>query len=175
MKKKLTKAELLELLLERENKEIKKMDEMVDLLVSKNLTLNVNGEKDDKLTFGERMSDKLAKFAGSWIFIGIFLLIIALWLLSNIYLFTKPFDAYPFILLNLFLSCIAALQAPIIMMSQNRQEKKDRIRNDNDYKIDLKSEFILEDLYNKVNKVLDQQETIKAKLSVLEKQTRDQK
>lgn len=169
MKKKLTKPELLELLLEKENKEIKKMDEMVDLLISKNVSINVNAERAEDITLGEKMSDALAKFAGSWKFIIMFGIILVIWVSSNIYLLSNPFDPYPFILMNLVLSCIAALQAPIIMMSQNRQEKKDRIRSDNDYKIDLKAEFILEDMYNKLNKVLEQQEKIKEKLNNLEK------
>ena len=168
-KKKLTKAELLELLLERENKEIKKMDEMVDLLISKNVTVNVNSERTETLTLGDRMSDGLAKFAGSWAFIILFVVTLITWILGNIFILSEPYDPYPFILLNLILSCIAALQAPIIMMSQNRQEKKDRIRSDNDYKIDLKAEFILEDMYNKLNKLIDQQEKIKDKINNLEK------
>jgi uncharacterized membrane protein len=169
MRKKLTKPELLELLLEKEDKEIRRMDEMVDLLISKNVTVNVNAERAEDLTLGERMSDGLAKFAGSWAFIIMFILILVIWILGNIYLLSKPFDEYPFILLNLILSCVAALQAPIIMMSQNRQEKKDRLRSDNDYKIDLKAEFILEDMYNKLNKLLSEQEKIRMEIKELQK------
>lgn len=168
MSKKLSKPELLNLLLEQESKEITQMDEMVDLLVSKNLSVNVNSEKDEALTLGEKMSDKVAKFAGSWGFIGSFLGVMAIWIVSNIYFLSHPFDKYPFILLNLMLSCIAALQAPIIMMSQNRQEKKDRIRSNNDYKIDLKAEFILEDMYHKLDNILSNQEKMKEQIKSLE-------
>jgi uncharacterized membrane protein len=166
MKKKLTQPELLEMLLEKEGKEIRKMDEMVDLLIAKNVTINVNAERDEDRSLPEKMSDGLAKFAGSWRFIMIFGAILAFWIFTNIKLLSNPFDPFPFILLNLILSCIAAIQAPIIMMSQNRQEKKDRMRSDNDYKIDLKAEFILEDMYNKLNKLIEAQE--KTKLEVRE-------
>ncbi|MDD3048425.1 MAG: DUF1003 domain-containing protein [Bacilli bacterium] len=171
--KKLTKPELLNLLLEKENKEINQMDEMVDLLVSKNLSVNVNSERAEALTFGEKMSDGVAKFAGSWRFIISFLVIIGLWVASNLYFFTHPFDKFPFILLNLLLSCIAALQAPIIMMSQNRQEKKDRIRSNNDYKIDLKAEFILEDMYHKLDTIIKNQDKLKEQIKKLEDEKKD--
>lgn len=170
MRKKLSKQQLLEMLLDQESKEIKKMDEMVDLLISKNLSVDVNSERAEALTLGERMADGLAKFAGSWGFISFFMFVLVMWIIGNIFFFTHPFDPFPFILLNLVLSCIAAIQAPIIMMSQNRQEKKDRIRSENDYKINLKAEFILEDLYNKLNKVVEGQENIKNRLTTLEKE-----
>jgi uncharacterized membrane protein len=168
-KKPLSKKELLEMLLNHEQKEIEKMEEMVDLLISKNISINVNSERDEDNTFGERMSDKLANFAGSWTFIIIFIVVLTGWILLNLWLFTNPFDEYPFILLNLILSTIASVQAPIIMMSQNRQDKKDRIRSENDYKIDLKAELILEDLHNKLNEVLTNQEALKTKVNNLEK------
>lgn len=172
-KKKYTKTELLGLLLDQESKEIKQMDQMVDLLISKNVSVNVNNERSDTLTFGEKMSDGLARFAGSWKFIIIFGTILFSWILLNIFMISNPFDPFPFILLNLILSTIAAIQAPIIMMSQNRQEKKDRIRSDNDYKIDLKAEFILEDMYNKLNKVLESQEKIKEEIRNLKNEKKD--
>jgi uncharacterized membrane protein len=153
-KKILSKKELLDLLLNHEQQELKEMDEMVDLLIAKNITINVNTERDGSLTLGEKMSDALTKFAGSWGFITVFAFLIIIWILVNVYLLTQPFDAFPFVFLNLVLGCITALQAPIIMMSQNRQEKKDRLRSENDYKINLKAEFILEDMYNKLNQVV---------------------
>jgi uncharacterized membrane protein len=91
-------------------------------------------------TFGERISDRLAKFGGSWTFIIFFAVVIVIWILFNVLLLLKPFDPYPFILLNLILSCLAALQAPVIMMSQNRQEAKDRIRAENDFEINVMAE-----------------------------------
>jgi uncharacterized membrane protein len=111
------------------------------------------------------MADRIAKFAGSWTFIIIFVSILAIWIILNIILFAKAYDPYPFILLNLILSCIAAMQAPVIMMSQNRQEVKDRLRAQNDYKINLKAEIIIEDLHEKVDKLIENQEIIMSILS----------
>ncbi len=109
----------------------------------------------DAESLGERISDKVASFGGSWKFIISFFTILMVWILMNsLYLMSKPFDPYPFILLNLVLSCIAAIQAPIIMMSQNRQEMKDRMRSENDYKINLKSEIEIRTLHEKVDHLL---------------------
>lgn len=168
-RRKLTKSELLSMLLEKENTDIKRMDEMLDLLVSKNVSFVVSGNQEEQLTFGERMSDSFAKFAGSWTFIIIFTLILVVWIIINLTM-PVPFDEFPFILLNLILSCVAALQAPIIMMSQNRQEKKDRIRGENDYKLDLKSAMILENLYEKINSIITTEQAVKAKVSSIDKQ-----
>ena len=107
------------------------------------------------LTPGQRLSDKIADFGGSWMFIITFMTFILFWLLTNVYVLTmKPFDPYPFILLNLILSCIAALQAPIIMMSQNRLEEKDRERSKHDYKVNLKAELEIRMLNEKVDHLL---------------------
>jgi len=107
------------------------------------------------LKTGERVADQVAAFGGSWRFIIIFFLILLAWiLLHTLYLLSKPFDPYPFILLNLILSCLAAIQAPIIMMSQNRQEAKDRVRSENDYKVNLKSEIEIRTLHEKVDHLL---------------------
>ncbi len=103
-------------------------------------------------TFGERLSDKVAQFGGSWNFIMLFGGIIFVWIVINSFILTqKPFDAYPYILLNLILSCIAALQAPVIMMSQNRKEEKDRRRSMNDYAVNLKAEIELRNLHQKID------------------------
>lgn len=117
-------------------------------------------EKDftSDFTFGERVSDKIATFGGSWKFIFIFAFVLFVWIGINSYiLLSRPFDPYPFILLNLILSCIAAIQAPVIMMSQNRQESRDRKRAEADYKINLKSELELRQLHQKVDHLLIQQ------------------
>jgi uncharacterized membrane protein len=114
------------------------------------------------------MADKMAEFAGSWIFIFSFTAVLFSWLLINIILSKKAFDPFPFILLNLLLSCIAAIQAPIIMMSQNRQEKKDRLRAQNDYKVNIKSELIVEDLHYKLDKLMENQSEIIERLKCLE-------
>lgn len=169
IKKELNKKELLEMLLNKEKDDLDKMDEMVDLLIAKNITININSEQNEERTFGERMSDCVAKFAGSWGFIFTFAIALILWILANVYFISRPFDKYPFVFLNLILGCVTALQSPIIMMSQNRQEKKDRLRSENDYKIDLKAEFILEGIYNKLIELQNTQDKIKVKIEKLEK------
>jgi uncharacterized membrane protein len=134
------------------------MDVINKLAEHESISVNVEKEFEAKLTFGEKLSDIIASFGGSWKFIIIFGLIIFIWILVNtFFLLTKSFDPYPFILLNLVLSCLAALQAPIIMMSQNRQEARDRSRAEHDYKINLKSELELRQLHQKVDHLLVQQ------------------
>ena len=128
------------------------------MLVDNPISIDVEKEEAKNMTFGEKLADKFAELAGSWGFIFFFSLFLILWVVINgVILKDDAIDPYPFILLNLVLSCVAAIQAPIIMMSQNREAKKDSIRNQNDYKIDLKSELILEDLHNKVETLIDNQ------------------
>jgi len=121
------------------------------------LTKNVNSEFDQKLTFGQRVADSVAAFGGSWAFIILFGAIIAVWIGANIALLHKPFDPFPFILLNLVLSCLAAIQAPVIMMSQNRQEARDRLRGENDYRVNLKAELEIRGLNARVEELLKHQ------------------
>ena len=137
-------------------------EEVLSLLADSRVSVNPAEEKA-KYTLGQRAADAIAKFAGSWAFIFSFTGVLVLWMVINTVLAARAFDPYPFILLNLVLSCIAAIQAPLIMMSQNRQEEKDRRRAENDYKVNLKTEIMIEDLYDKVNAIL-------AKQSALEKQ-----
>ena len=137
-------------------------EEVLSLLADSRVSVNPSEEKA-KDTLGQRAADAIAKFAGSWAFIFSFTGGLVLWMVINTLLAARAFDPYPFILLNLVLSCIAAIQAPLIMMSQNRQEEKDRRRAENDYKVNLKTEIMIEDLYDKVNAIL-------AKQSALEKQ-----
>jgi uncharacterized membrane protein len=119
------------------------------------LSKNINIEFDRKQTFGERLADKVADYAGSWRFISIFLGVIFIWIVVNsVILMQRPFDPYPFILLNLILSCIAAIQAPIIMMSQNRQEARDRLRSEHDYRVNLKAELEIRHLHEKMDHLL---------------------
>ena len=117
---------------------------------------------------GTRCRTKLAKFAGSWRFIIGFGVVLILWIIVNAFFLRTPYDPYPFILLNLILSCLAAIQAPIIMMSQNRQEEKDRLRAKNDYKVNLKSEFIIEDTYEKLDRLLENQQVYLERIATLE-------
>ncbi len=126
-------------------------DELTELLLENKISVS----DDRKITFGQRASDKLAEFAGSWIFIIAFTLFLLIWVLINVYFLKNPFDPYPFIMLNLVLSCIAAVQAPLIMMSQKRQEQKDRERAENDFKVNLKCEIILENLHRKLDELLE--------------------
>ena len=140
--------------------------EVLDLLADSKVSVSPDKEKE-KYTLGQRAADSIAKFAGSWAFIFAFTGVLVVWMIVNTILAAGAFDPYPFILLNLVLSCVAAIQAPLIMMSQNRQEEKDRRRAENDYKVNLKTEIMIEDLYDKVNAIL-------AKHSALEKQLQNQ-
>ena len=138
-------------------------EEVLDLLADSKVSVQPESGKEE-YTLGQRAADSIAKFAGSWAFIFSFSGVLILWMVVNVLLAAGAFDPYPFILLNLVLSCVAAVQAPLIMMSQNRQEEKDRRRAENDYKVNLKTEIMIEDLYDKVNAIL-------AKQSALERQT----
>ena len=144
-------------LLEEEEGELSKidMDVMESIKNQELLSTKLDAEGDDILTYGQKVADKVAEFGGSWKFIIIFGVVLFSWILINTYLIIKrPFDPYPFILLNLILSCIAAIQAPVIMMSQNRQESKDRNRALNDYRVNLKSEIEIRQLNEKVDHIL---------------------
>ena len=146
-------------------------EEVLNLLANSKVSVSPEKEKE-KYTLGQRAADAIAKFAGSWAFIFSFAGVLVLWMVINAILATKAFDPYPFILLNLVLSCVAAIQAPLIMMSQNRQEEKDRHRAENDYKVNLKTEIMIEDLYDKVNSILAKQSQIEKLLT--EKKTKDE-
>ena len=139
-------------------------EEVLNLLADSKISVSPQKEKE-KYTLGQRAADTIAKFAGSWAFIFSFAGVLILWMVVNAILATKAFDPYPFILLNLVLSCVAAIQAPLIMMSQNRQEEKDRHRAENDYKVNLKTEIMIEDLYDKVNAILAKQSQIEKLLA----------
>ena len=146
-------------------------EEVLNLLSDSKISVSPKKEKE-KYTLGQRAADAIAKFAGSWAFIFSFAGVLILWMVVNAILAAKAFDPYPFILLNLVLSCVAAIQAPLIMMSQNRQEEKDRHRAENDYKVNLKTEIMIEDLYDKVNAILAKQSQIEKLLT--EKKTKDE-
>ena len=122
------------------------------------LSSDIEKQFEKKLTFGERLSDQIASFGGSWRFIILFGVVLVLWIVLNAaLLLNRGFDPYPFILLNLILSCLAAMQAPIIMMSQNRAELRDRLRSENDYKINLKAELEIRHLHEKIDHLLRRQ------------------
>lgn len=138
-------------------------EELIHQLIATEVTKNA--DKDEHMTFGQRAADAVARFAGSWAFIFSFIAVMVIWMVINLVLGSRAFDEYPFILLNLVLSCIAAVQAPLIMMSQNRQEEKDRRRAENDYKVNLKAEIMIEDLYDKVNAILARQTALEKQLT----------
>ena len=122
------------------------------------LTSNIEAAFERQATFGEALADRVAAFGGGWRFILVFGGIILVWvLLNSLMLIRKSFDPYPFILLNLVLSCLAAFQAPVIMMSQNRQEAKDRLRSENDYRVNLKAELEIRHLHEKIDHLLSRQ------------------
>ncbi len=122
------------------------------------LSSDLSKQFEKKLTFGERLSDHIAEFGGSWKFLITFGAVLLIWIVINgVLLVTHAFDPYPFILLNLILSCLAAVQAPIIMMSQNRAEARDRLRAENDYKVNLKAELEIRHLHEKIDHLLRRQ------------------
>ncbi|HEY5562371.1 MAG TPA: DUF1003 domain-containing protein [Clostridiaceae bacterium] len=126
----------------------------VEDLIGVQLTHNVNQLEEQELTFGDYLADKIASFAGGWTFIIIFLLLLGGWIAVNtLALIIKPFDPFPYILLNLVLGCVSSLQAPFIMMSQNRQQEKDRLRSEHDYEITLKSEILIEEIVQRLFQV----------------------
>ena len=150
------RADYIEDVLETEKGELSTLEEEVvkSLKDQELLSQNINAEFDRQLTLGERMADKIAEFGGSWHFIITFAVILALWVIINsAALLWRPFDPYPFILLNLILSTLAAVQAPIIMMSQNRQEAKDRLRSEYDYRVNLKAEPEIRHLHAKIDQL----------------------
>jgi uncharacterized membrane protein len=122
------------------------------------ISQDINAEFDKKNTFGQRVADRVAEFGGSWMFLGTFAACMAIWIVANTQWFvSKPYDPFPFILLNLALSCLAAIQAPVIMMSQNRQEEKDRLRGEHDYRVNLKAELEIRHLNAKIDMLLTHQ------------------
>lgn len=158
MENKNSKKEIVKMLLK---KDINVTDEedLINMLINEPISVDTDKESDLNRSFGDYLADRLTEIAGSWPFIIGLVIFLLLWIILNIFILTNA-DPYPFILLNLLLSCIAALQAPIIMMSQNREAKKDSLRSSNDYKTDLKSELILEELHNEIKKLAANQNKI---------------
>jgi uncharacterized membrane protein len=147
-------------MLERERGEISDLEKQVveSLANEETISRNIEETWEDQRTVGERMADQVAEFGGSWKFIISFTLVLLSWIALNAWVIAgAPFDPYPFILLNLVLSCLAAIQAPIIMMSQKRQEAKDRLRSENDYRVNLKAELEIRHLHEKVDHLINRQ------------------
>jgi len=156
----LFRSEYVEDALEDEKGELSRLDREVlqSLKEQETVTENLNLAFEKDLTTGQYIADRVAAFGGSWIFIIFFFVILVLWMAVNSTFFlAKPFDPYPFILLNLVLSCLAALQAPIIMMSQNRLEARDRLRSEHDYQVNLKAELEIRQLHEKLDVLLKHQ------------------
>lgn len=130
----------------------------IDLLVSTRAAKNVNDIQQDNLTIGDKIADKVASFVGSWLFIVLVIALLISWITINVgFLFFIPFDPFPFVLLNLVLACFSAIQAPIIMMSQNRQSKKDSLLAEQDYNLNLKSELVEEEMIKRLNRIEENQ------------------
>ena len=158
MSKKRNKEKLIRIILNQGNIDAKEnYDELLELLIDEPIAINV--DKEEKRTIGEKLADKITAIAGSWGFIIGFISFLIIWMVLNFY-FLDDIDPYPFILLNLILSCIAAIQAPIIMMSQNREAKKESLKSTNDFKTNIKSELILEKLYDITEEILRNQNEI---------------
>lgn len=162
MEKRKTKKDIVKMLLKNSELEAQDEEELLDLLVEQPIAIDVDKQEAQKMSFGDRAADKVSEVAGSWAFVLGFLLFLIVWIIINTFILMDEGapDPFPYVLLNLVLSCIAAIQAPIIMMSQNRQAAKDSLRNQNDYRTDLKSELILESLHDHINEVLKNQKRI---------------
>jgi uncharacterized membrane protein len=153
-------TKLIKKVASKEDEFLDKLHKIVDDTIQEEglIINNLLHPPKDVLTSGQRLSDKVARFGGSWKFIILFGTIFVIWITYNVtVVVSKEFDPYPFILMNLILSCVAAMQAPIIMMSQNRQEEKDRMQNENDYLINLKAEMGIRSLHQKMDLLLGEQ------------------
>ncbi|MDD6757171.1 MAG: DUF1003 domain-containing protein [bacterium] len=177
MERKRTKKDIVRMLLRNNELEEQDEEELLNLLIDQPIAIDVDKQEEAKMTKGDRFADKLSEIAGSWTFIFLFIAFLLGWIILNTVVLVEgeAIDPYPFILLNLVLSCVAALQAPIIMMSQNRQAEKDSLRNQNDYRTDLKSELILESLHDQMNLILKNQRQILKHIKEQEEEKDDSK
>ena len=159
----LGKKEIVKMLLKNKELENEEEEQLMEILFNEPIAIDVEKAAMEEETWKDRLADTVTEYCGSWSFIIWFTLIVFVWMGANLFLFNmygESFDPYPFILLNLVLSCVSALQAPFIMMSQNRSAKKDSLRAKNDYKTDLKSELILEELHDEIKKLQSTQNKI---------------
>ena len=177
MERRRTKKEIVKMLLRNSELEEQDEEELLNLLIDQPIAIDVDKQEEAKMTRGDRIADKISEIAGSWTFIILFVVFLLGWIGLNTIILTEEqaIDPYPFILLNLVLSCIAALQAPIIMMNQNRQAEKDSLRNQNDYRTDLKSELILESLHDQMTSILKNQKQILKYIKSQEEEKNDSK
>ena len=177
MERKRTKKDIVRMLLRNNELEEQDEEELLNLLIDQPIAIDVDKQEEAKMTKGDRFADKLSEIAGSWTFIFLFIAFLLGWIILNTVVLVEgeAIDPYPFILLNLVLSCVAALQAPIIMMSQNRQAEKDSLRNQNDYRTDLKSQLILESLHDQMNLILKNQRQILKHIKEQEEEKDDSK
>ena len=159
-----TKKEIVKMLLKNKSLDNEDENDLMEILFNEPIAIDVDKQAEDSATWKDKLADTVTEKCGSWGFIISFVIILIVWMIVNIimdkFYYGSAFDPYPFILLNLVLSCIAAIQAPIIMMSQNRAAKKDSLRGKNDYKTDLKSELILEELHDQMSKIQSNQAKI---------------
>jgi uncharacterized membrane protein len=153
------RARYVEILLAQERGGLTQLEQEVITGLREQTLVSANpADFESRLTFGQRLADRVARFGGSWGFILSFMSFLGIWIaINSIALLRRPFDPYPFILLNLILSCVAALQAPIIMMSQNRQEAKDRLRAENDYRVNLKAELEIRLMAERIDNLVQNQ------------------
>ncbi|HWP79827.1 MAG TPA: DUF1003 domain-containing protein [Candidatus Acidoferrum sp.] len=158
--------DLVRLIIDNEEEKALADEEIIHLLLDRKLSENTSAQNKAAMSTGAKMADGIAKFVGSWTFIIFFTSCMVFWVILNALMLSRAVDPYPFILLNLILSCVAAIQAPVIMMSQNRQEEKDRRRSLNDYKTNLKTEIIIEDLHQKIDRLIANQDAIIKKLGL---------
>ena len=177
MEKRKTKKDIVKMLLKNVELEAQDEEELLDLLVEQPIAIDVDKQEAQKMSFGDKAADKVSEVAGSWTFVLLFILFLVVWIIINTHILVEGSapDPFPYTLLNLVLSCIAAIQAPIIMMSQNRQAAKDSLRNQNDYRTDLKSELILESLHDHINEMIKNQKKIIKLLEDDSNETNDKK
>ena len=170
MEKRKTKKDIVKMLLRNNELDERDEEELIDLLFDQPIAIDVDKQEESKMTMGDKIADKVSEVCGSWGFIILFIIFLAFWVILNVVVLSSEdaIDPYPFILLNLLLSTISALQAPIIMMSQNRQAAKDSLRNQNDYRTDLKSELILETLHDQMDDILRNQKRILRYIETIE-------
>jgi uncharacterized membrane protein len=163
-----SKAKYINELLDTENDHLKKLNEIVlqSIEQEKLVLQNIAEPAAEQLTLGQRLADRVARFGGSWKFITWFAVVLFVWILINLLLIGRNrFDPYPFILLNLVLSCLAAIQAPVIMMSQNRQDAKDRLRSELDFAVNRKAEAEITQLAGKLNRLEERLDDVRAELA----------